>query len=612
VVTEENNEPVATGEVTGSHCFADNGEYLVTLTVTDDDGGVGTDTAIVIVSNVGPIVNAGSDQTVSEGDTVSFSGGFTDPGTDDTHTIEWDFGDGNNAYDALTPTHTYMESGAYTVTLTVIDDDGGVGTDTAIVSALMLPVADAGSGQTVDEGDVVNLDASESSGTGFGTTYDWIDAATLGVRDDYLSITNDGYVLYDLDFTFNFYGNDYTQIYVGTNGYLTFGSGYLQHNNYGATLPSTSVPPNMISPAFFDICPYYGGDVYIYKDITSSPKKFVVEWHHCALYSLMGSNTMEVILYENDLIKCQYGYSSVNWGQDALGYYPLVGIQNQDSTIGIEYRDDVDQSLFDGLAIDFYSSSNTWIDRSGGGYYPITYYSWDFDGDGIHDYQETSSDAPDGLFDGKTTHVYGDNGVYIATLQVIDDTGAAATDTFTVTVNNVAPTANIDAVLQPHSGIILPNDMLEFYGSFTDPGTDDTHTIEWDFGDGNNAYDTLTPTHTYVDSGTYTVILTVTDDDGDMDVVSVLIVVENPAGTIESIIEDIEDMNLAKGIETALISKLNAAINSLDKTHINAAINQLNAFINQVESQRGKKLTDEQADSLTVAAQWIIDDISSE
>ena len=38
----------------------------------------------------------------------------------------------------------------------------------------------------------------------------------------------------------------------------------------------------------------------------------------------------------------------------------------------------------------------------------------------------------------------------------------------------------------------------------------------------------------------------------------------------------------------------------------NAAINQLNAFINQVEAQRGKKITDEDADALISAAQRII------
>ena len=65
---------------------------------------------------------------------VNFSGSFTDPGWLDTHTIEWDFGDGNTATGTLIPTHTYSNDGVYIVTLTVTDDDGGVGVDTITVS----------------------------------------------------------------------------------------------------------------------------------------------------------------------------------------------------------------------------------------------------------------------------------------------------------------------------------------------------------------------------------------------------------------------------------------------------------------------------------------------
>jgi PKD repeat protein len=45
-------------------------------------------------------------------------------------------------------------------------------------------------------------------------------------------------------------------------------------------------------------------------------------------------------------------------------------------------------------------------------------------------------------------------------------------------------------------------------------GTLDTHTVQWDFGDGSAPVSgTLTPTHTFAAAGSYTVRLTVTDDD---------------------------------------------------------------------------------------------------
>jgi len=92
-----------------------------------------TATTDVAVNNVAPIVDAGGDRTTDEGAPISFAGSFTDPGAD-THTIEWDFGDGNAASATLTPTQGYGDNGGYTVTLTVTDDDLGRGSDALTVT----------------------------------------------------------------------------------------------------------------------------------------------------------------------------------------------------------------------------------------------------------------------------------------------------------------------------------------------------------------------------------------------------------------------------------------------------------------------------------------------
>ncbi|MBK6444164.1 MAG: hypothetical protein IPF81_02300 [Bacteroidetes bacterium] len=50
---------------------------------------------------------------------------------------------------------------------------------------------------------------------------------------------------YALPFAFNFYGTTYNDLYVGTNGYLTFGSG--SGDRIPQTYPSATAPNNMIS-----------------------------------------------------------------------------------------------------------------------------------------------------------------------------------------------------------------------------------------------------------------------------------------------------------------------------------------------------------------------------
>jgi len=79
--------------------------------------------------------------------------------------------------------------------------------------------------------------------------------------------------------------------------------------------------------------------------------------------------------------------------------------------------------------------------------------------------------------------------------------------------------------------------------------------------------------------------------------------------SIETLILNVKDLNLPKGIEKSLTSQLDNALDSLERGRDNAVIKQLEAFIHTVEARRGKRLTDEQADALIEAVQCIIDNI---
>jgi murein DD-endopeptidase MepM/ murein hydrolase activator NlpD len=149
------------GSLQGSRTFSDNGLHDVEVVVTDDDGGVGSDTATVTVLNVAPTVAAVGD-SIDEGGTASVSATFTDPGVLDTHTATIDWDDGSPAevvevvqgegLGSLGAEHVYGDNGAYNVEVTVTDNDGGVGLD--IVAVL---VANVDPELTLDAGDATSF-----------------------------------------------------------------------------------------------------------------------------------------------------------------------------------------------------------------------------------------------------------------------------------------------------------------------------------------------------------------------------------------------------------------------------------------------------------------------
>ncbi|HVB95081.1 MAG TPA: hypothetical protein VND41_00580 [Nitrososphaerales archaeon] len=86
--------------------------------------------------------------------------------------------------------------------------------------------------------------------------------------------------------------------------------------------------------------------------------------------------------------------------------------------------------------------------------------------------------------------------------------------------------------------------------------------------------------------------------------------VQTPAQSTSSLISLVNSMNLPSGTTTSLVSKLSAALSSINSGNDNAAVNQLNAFINEVNAQTGKAITQSQAQTLTYDAQAIITALS--
>jgi len=142
-----------------------------TVTVTDSNGCTATDEATVTVNDL-PIADAGTDQTICEGDSVTLTatGGIS---------YEWSTGD-STAIITVTPDSTTI----YVVTVTNANDC--TATDEVTVTVNDLPIANAGNDQTICEGVSVNLTA-----TG-GISYEW----STGDSTAIITVTPDSTTIY--------------------------------------------------------------------------------------------------------------------------------------------------------------------------------------------------------------------------------------------------------------------------------------------------------------------------------------------------------------------------------------------------------------------------------
>jgi hypothetical protein len=135
-----------------SHTYVDGpGLFNVAVEVEDDDTGVGTDGIAVTVNNVAPVVNAGSDVTLTSGETFDFSGSFSDPGVEDDPwgwVITWNdglmplttSGSSSDQSALIEASRQVCAAGDFTVTLDVTDKDGGTGQDGVTVTVDYLAV----------------------------------------------------------------------------------------------------------------------------------------------------------------------------------------------------------------------------------------------------------------------------------------------------------------------------------------------------------------------------------------------------------------------------------------------------------------------------------------
>ena len=189
--------------------------------------------------------------------------------------------------------------------------------------------------------------------------YDWIEInPNSGGQGTRLSIaSDDGSVLFDPPFDITYYGEDYSQMIISTNGFVAFdlhqydAGGSYWHNWDNWPIPDYGNARAQISP-FWDDLEYSGNNngIYTYYDTTEG--SFIIEWSGCNHARTSSPETFQIIFYETRThptptgdceIVFQYkeiNNDDFNNSSSHPEAYSSVGMENYAQDDGLQYQYD--------------------------------------------------------------------------------------------------------------------------------------------------------------------------------------------------------------------------------------------------------------------------------
>jgi PKD repeat protein len=540
------------------------GVYTVTLRVTDDDGGAGSDIARVTISNAPPTADAGGPYIGDEGRPIVLMGIGSDP-TNDPLTYTWDL-DYDSIFETLgqVVTNTWPDDGVFTVTLRVDDGRGGVTTDDAIVIVNNVPpTADAGPDQVVVVGDPVTLVGSATDPGADVLTFEWdfnYDGFTFDV-DATGQIATTSYSIGPATYTVGLrvtdddggIGFDTAQVtvinappaadaggpYVGDEGspIVLIGTGFdpdgdpltytwdLDYDSIFETpgqVVTNTWPDNGVYTVTLRVDDGRGGiatdDATVVVNnvpptADAGPDQVAVEGDPVTLVGSATDPGADTLTFEWDFDYDGFTFNVDATGQTVTASYPVAPAIY---TVALRVTDDDGGAGYDTAQVTVIANQPPTAD-AGGPYIgdegtPILLAGTGFDPNGdplTYDWDldyDSTFETPGQV----VTNIWPDDGVYTVTLQVDDGRGGVDTDDATVIVNNVPPIADAGGPYTTTVGITLT-----LIGTGTDV-LSDILTYTWDLNDDGFFDDGTGQVVTYVwtMTGIYTVTLQVDDGDG--------------------------------------------------------------------------------------------------
>jgi PKD repeat protein len=506
-----------------SHVYTVTGVYRVTLTVSD---GVqfGTDETNITVRSgannppVAVISEPRNGAVKVAGTAVAFDGSNSSDPDNDKLTFGWDFGDGKTGTGAKTQ-HGYTTTGLMIVNLTVSD---GKLSDSASVYINIIPIPGVGVNHppTADAGEnksyaVVKTIVYFSSGSmdqeGDKLRFFWDFDQSNGVnvlRPD--ASTDDRTVTWVYNVSGNYTVTHWVQETNTTERFIAFDTCWANVSDRPTFPPVAEAGMNQT--------------VTVSSEVTfSGYGQSRNEGGTIREYAWDFENDGVIDSTSNTTGKAKHTYTVVRVYSARLKVTDELGATAEDvTTITVNAMPNKppqanaggDLTVYGGQPATFHG---TGTDADG----QVVKYQWDFEGDGVWDFESPSS--------GTASRTYDAPGTYDARFRVTDDRGATADGVSVVTVKlNQAPTADAGGDQTANCG-----ETVSFDGSASrDPDGQKT-TFAWNFGDGNaDQTDATGPNveHIYTKGGEYTATLLVTDELGKSSKDTAIVTVTQTAG----------------------------------------------------------------------------------
>ncbi|MDP8207248.1 MAG: carboxypeptidase regulatory-like domain-containing protein [Candidatus Electryonea clarkiae] len=213
----------------------------------------------------------------------------------------------------------------------------------SIISILFLPVLVAAYTGGPDDYGYEFIDSQEEDGPEFN----WIDISETGT--EMTALYNFGREIgpIAIPFDFNFYGEDYDEIWICSHLFMTFSDDQGTSSN-NLTIPTNTIPNNGVFLYWDIMWPNWQGNEPLAFYGEDENDNFVIQFNNW--YSEYGGIvSAEVILYPNGNILFQYLENTIRGGATRES----VGIENSNGSVGLEiaYNQDPANYPFDSLAI---------------------------------------------------------------------------------------------------------------------------------------------------------------------------------------------------------------------------------------------------------------------